>query len=76
LLLQLDPNDPLLQLSRVIPWHDFEQAFSKYYTKNIGAPSQPIRLMVGLLLLISLRNLSGFTLEKKLAKRVSKKYLK
>jgi len=58
LLMQLDPTDPLLQLSAVIPWHDFEQEFSKYYTKNIGAPSKPIRLMVGLLLLKSLRNLS------------------
>lgn len=58
LLLQLDPNEPLLQLSAVIPWQDFEQAFSKYYTKNIGAPSKPIRLMVGLLLLKSLQNLS------------------
>jgi len=58
LLLQLDPNAPLLQLSQIIPWHDFEQEFSKYYTKNIGAPSKPIRLMVGLLLLKSLRNLS------------------
>ena len=57
-LMQLDPTDPLLQLSAVIPWHDFEQEFSKYYTKNIGAPSKPIRLMVGLLLLKSLRNLS------------------
>jgi IS5 family transposase len=58
LLMQLDPNDPLLQLSRAIPWQDFEQEFSKHYTKNIGAPSKPIRLMVGLLLLKSLRNLS------------------
>ncbi len=58
LLMQLDPNDPLLQLSHAIPWQDFEQEFSKHYTKNIGAPSKPIRLMVGLLLLKSLRNLS------------------
>ena len=58
LLLQLDPNDPLLQLAAVIPWQNFDQSFSKYYAKNIGAPSKPIRLMVGLLLLKSLRNLS------------------
>jgi len=58
LLLQLDPNDPLLQLAAVIPWQDFDQTFSKYYAKNIGAPSKPIRLMVGLLLLKSLRDLS------------------
>ena len=54
LLMQLDPNDPLLQLASVIPRQDFEEAFSKYYTKNVGAPSKPIRLMVGLLLLKSL----------------------
>lgn len=58
LLLQLDPSDPLLQLAAVIPWQDFDKAFSKFYTKNIGAPSKPIRLMVGLLLLKSLRDLS------------------
>jgi len=29
LLLQLDPNDPLLKLSTVIPWRDFDEAFSK-----------------------------------------------
>lgn len=58
LLLQLDPNDPLLQLASVIPWQIFEQEFSKYYHKNIGAPSKPIRLMVGLLMLKSLEDLS------------------
>jgi len=58
LLLQLDPNDPLIQLARVIPWQEFDEKFSKYYTKNIGAPSKPIRLMVGLLMLKSLENLS------------------
>ena len=58
LLLQLDPNDPLLQLATVIPWQDFDEAISKHYVKNIGAPSKPIRLMVGLLLLKSLNDLS------------------
>ena len=58
LLMQLDPNDSLLQLASVIPWQTFEQEFSKYYQKNIGAPGKPIRLMVGLLLLKSLRDLS------------------
>jgi len=58
LLLQLDPNDPLIQLAAVIPWQEFDEEFAKYYTKNIGAPSKPIRLMVGLLMLKSLRNLS------------------
>jgi IS5 family transposase len=58
LLMQLDPNDPLLKLGSIIPWQIFEQEFSKHYQKNIGAPSKPIRLMVGLLLLKSLENLS------------------
>ena len=58
LLVQLDPSDPLLSLATVIPWQDFDDAFSKFYTENSGAPSKPIRLMVGLLLLKSLRNLS------------------
>jgi transposase, IS5 family len=51
LLLQLDPNDPLLKLFTAIPWHHFEEAFSIHYQKTVGAPSKPIRLMIDLLLL-------------------------
>ena len=58
LLVQLDPNDPLLKLAEVIPWQDFEDAFSIHYTDGIGAPRKPIRLLVGLLLLKQLENLS------------------
>jgi len=58
LLLQLDPKDPLLQLSSVIPWSDFDLAFARHYTKGLGAPNKPIRLMVGLLILKQLENLS------------------
>jgi hypothetical protein len=38
LLQQFDPADPLLHLSAVIPWQDFEQAFKKHYTAGLGAP--------------------------------------
>ena len=58
LLLQLDPDDPLLKLSCVIPWQTFDQDFAIHYTKGIGAPSKPIHLMVGLLLLKQLEDLS------------------
>ena len=58
LLFQLDPADPLLKLSTVIPWHEFDEAFSIHYTEDIGAPSKSIRLMVGLLILKQLENLS------------------
>ncbi len=58
LLLQLDPTDPLLKLGLEIPWHEFDDAFSIHYTEGIGAPSKPIRLMIGLLLLKQLENLS------------------
>ena len=58
LLLQLDSSDPLIQLAQAIPWSEFEQSFSQYYTKGTGRPSKPIRLMVGLLLLKQLENLS------------------
>jgi len=58
LLLQLDPDDPLLQLASAIPWEKFDQAFAVHYTIGIGAPSKPIRVMVGLLLLKQLENLS------------------
>jgi len=58
LLLQLDSNDPLIQLSQAIPWSEFEDTFAKHYSKGTGAPSKPIRLMVGLLLLKQLESLS------------------
>jgi IS5 family transposase len=58
LLQQLDPADPLLHLATVIPWQDFDQAFSQHYTPGLGAPGKPIRLMVGLLLLKQLEDLS------------------
>jgi len=58
LLQQLDPADPILHLAAAIPWHTFETAFKKHYTQGVGAPSKPIRLMVGLLLLKHIENLS------------------
>lgn len=57
-LQQLDPNDPLILLAEIIPWSDFEDAFSPLYVKNIGSPSKPIRLMVGLMILKQLEDLS------------------
>ena len=57
LLNQLDPYDPLLKLASVIPWQELENEFQKYYSHK-GAPSKPVRLMVGLLLLKQLENLS------------------
>ncbi|SDX12221.1 transposase, IS5 family [Nitrosomonas communis] len=58
LLMQLDPTDPLLKLASSIPWEVFEELFSTHYTASTGAPSKPIRLMVGLLILKQLENLS------------------
>jgi len=57
LLNQLDPHDPLLKLASVMPWQELEDEFQKYYSYK-GAPSKPVRLMVGLLLLKQLENLS------------------
>ena len=56
--MQLDPGDPLLKLASAIPWQEFEESFSLHYTAATGAPSKPIRLMVGLLVLKQLENLS------------------
>jgi IS5 family transposase len=58
LLQQLDCLDPLLQLSAVIPWSEFEEEFAQYYTPGVGRPAKPIRLMVGLQLLKYIENLS------------------
>ena len=58
LLLQLDPRDPLILLSKAIPWQTFDQHFSSLYTQGRGRPCIPIRVMVGLLILKQLENLS------------------
>jgi IS5 family transposase len=58
LLLQLDPDDPLLRLASAISWGKFDQDFAVHYACGIGAPSKPIRVMVGLVLLKQLENLS------------------
>lgn len=54
---QLDPEHPLLQLAKQIPWQRFEDEFSGYYSE-MGRPAKPIRLMVGLMILKQLENLS------------------
>jgi transposase, IS5 family len=51
LLLQLDPNDPLLVLARVIPWPELERDLGCHYCPGVGRPALPIKLMAGLLLL-------------------------
>ena len=57
LLQQLDPCEPLLNLSLRIPWQNFHDDFKIHY-KDSGAPGKPIRLMVGLLILKQLHGLS------------------
>ncbi len=56
---QLDQKHPLYILTNRINWQLFEEAFSKYYSEKIGAPSKPIRLMVSLIILKHIRNLSN-----------------
>ncbi len=69
LLLQLDPNDSLIQLFTVISWHYCEERFAIHYSKDVGAPSKPTRLMVGLLTLKQLEDLSdeAVALQRKLS---------
>jgi transposase, IS5 family len=55
---QLNHQHPLYQLSNVINWRVFDEAFSKHYSLTHGKPAKPIRRMVSLLILKQLRNLS------------------
>jgi hypothetical protein len=50
LLQLLNPNHGLVKLSSVLPWERMEKHLSGLYP-SMGAPSHPIRKMVGLLLL-------------------------
>jgi IS5 family transposase len=55
---QLNHQHSLYILANHIQWQRFEDAFSKHYSADMGAPAKPIRLMVSLLILKQLRNLS------------------
>lgn len=57
LLNQLDNTEPLLALSRVLPWEELESEFAEHYSDK-GRAAKPIRLMCGLLMLKQLYNLS------------------
>jgi IS5 family transposase len=52
----INPNHELALLANAIDWQYFENEFAPYYS-DTGAPSVPIRLMVGSLLLKHLYNL-------------------
>ena len=39
---------PLVRLSKVIDWSQFDQAFGKLYSEGQGRPAKPTRLLVGL----------------------------
>lgn len=54
---QLNPKDPLIELSKTIPWNYLEQEFAPLYSHR-GKPAKPVRLMVGLCILKHLENLS------------------
>ena len=55
---QLNHSHPLYKLANAIDWNQFDEAFAKHYSAQMGAPAKPIRLIVSLLILKQLRNLS------------------
>jgi IS5 family transposase len=56
----IDPQHKLALLSDKIDWNYFEEEFKSYYSEN-GAPSVPIRLMVGCLILKHMYNIGDDT---------------
>ena len=52
----IDPDHELAVLAKVIDWQYFENEFKPYYSDK-GAPSVPIRTMIGCLLLKQMYNL-------------------
>ena len=53
----LDSRDALVVLADTIPWEFFDKELERYYSDK-GRPANPIRLMVGLLMLKQLKDLS------------------
>jgi IS5 family transposase len=58
----INSSHELVLLANAIDWDYFEKEFKPYYSDNSGAPSVPIRLMVGCLMLKQLYNLGDETL--------------
>jgi len=56
----INPKHPLVELAEKVPWKELEVDFEKFYS-HTGAPSMPIRLMVGLLILKRIYNLGDET---------------
>ncbi len=72
---QLNHHHPLFILSHQIQWNIFEEAFSKYYSEDMGAPSIPIRRMVSLLILKHIRNLSDESVVEQWAENAYYQYI-
>lgn len=72
---QLDQKHPLYLLANKVNWSFFEDAFKKHYSEKMGAPAKPIRLMVSLLILKSLRNLSDENLVEQWSENIYYQYL-
>ncbi|WP_301922453.1 transposase [Ferruginibacter sp.] len=72
---QLDQKHPLYQLANRVNWSFFENAFKKHYHEKMGAPAKPIRLMVSLLIIKSLRNLSDENLIEQWAENIYCQYI-
>jgi transposase, IS5 family len=67
---QLNSKHPIFRLFKEIDWTIFEKSFSKHYSKKMGKPSKPIRLMVSLLILKQLKNLSDENIVEQWAENV------
>ena len=72
---QLDQKHPLYLLANKVNWLFFEDAFKKHYSEKMGAPAKPIRLMVSLLILKSLRNLSDENLIEQWSENIYYQYV-
>ncbi len=72
---QLNRSHPLYTLAHTIDWKQFDDAFAKHYSAQMGAPAKPIRLMVSLLILKQLRNLSDESVVEQWAENCYYQYL-
>jgi hypothetical protein len=48
----LNPKNRWIQLSRIIPWDEFEERYAENFTEeNLGAPAKPFRMALGALII-------------------------
>ncbi len=55
---QLDEENRWVQMSKMIPWEEFEEEYAKNFTEEKGAPAKSFRMALGALIIKGMLGIS------------------